>query len=64
MDRLRYMIRISNKAFSSILLILFYIVIIPLGTVIYTLVILFKKKDNNTYWHSPEVQAVDLHSPY
>lgn len=64
MDRLRWIIKKSNWLFSSILLILFYLFIIPLGKVLYYVVLLFKKRNKNTYWNNPETQTVDLNSPY
>lgn len=64
MDRLLWIIKKVNWLFSSLLLILFYLFIIPLGKVLYHVVLLFKKRNKNTYWNNPETQTVDLNSPY
>jgi len=57
-------IKRMNALFSSLLLILFYLFIIPFGKLIFLLNSLLQKKNPNTFWLEPGEQKGDLSSPY
>lgn len=61
---MKLLIRQLNVLLSSLILILFYLFIVPLGKLIYIITHLFLKKNKNTYWQKPDERELDLKSPY
>lgn len=61
---MRWLIRWSNGVFSSLLLVLFYIFIIPFGKLMFIIIQLVSKKNRDAYWQTPTTRELDIDSPY
>jgi len=53
-----------NLFIASVVLLFFYILILPFGKLIFFINLLLQKKDTKTYWLEPGEQKGDLSSPY
>ncbi|MFZ2026555.1 MAG: hypothetical protein WAV30_04690 [Microgenomates group bacterium] len=60
---LRMCVKKVNLYFSSVILTIFYLLIIPLGKLIYLIATHREKKDGGSFWREKKYQ-IDPNSPY
>jgi len=61
---MKRLIRGLNSIFSAMVLFLFYLFIIPWGKIIFIITKIFKKKDVESYWQTPDTRKLEISSPY
>lgn len=64
MKTIRMTIKKLNLVFVSILMLIFYICIIPLGKIILYIHSFFTKQNRDSYWVPMPFEKVDTSSPY
>lgn len=64
MDNIRRMIIKLNLFITSIVLVFFYIIVIPLGKTVFLIHSMFRYKKRKTFWQTPDKYKLDLNSPY
>jgi len=64
MNTIKKLVRELNHIIASIILFVFYLLILPLGKILFLIHSIFGRKDTKTYWQEPDEQKRDLSSPY
>lgn len=64
MDNIKKIVIKLNLFIASVILVVFYIIVIPLGKIIFLIFSIFKNKNKETYWQTQDKQNMDLSSSY
>lgn len=64
MKKMQKMVRVINMWFVTVILFFFYLLIVPIGRLFYSIYSLFQKKYVSSYWQEPDKRKLDFDSPY